>query len=149
VAPTYTWHRQSSLARNTLRLPPLHGQNYLASPTTARGREGEGDGAEEAPEARARRPRLRLVPASPAAEEEGAEAGTGEEAAGGCGRGEAAAAKEEGEVHAVGSREPGSSCEQLPDGVASPAAQADARLPPSPSLQLVCCVRALVLLCSV
>jgi hypothetical protein len=98
-------------------------------------REGEGHGAEEAPEAGARRPRLRLVPACPAAEEEGAEAGAGEEAA----------AAEAGDVRGAGSREPGhgaSSCNVLPPGAA---AQADARRPPSPSLQLVCCVRARML----
>jgi hypothetical protein len=120
-------------------------QSHLASTTTARGREGEGDGAEEAPEAGARRPRLRLVPASRAAEEEGAEAGTGEEAAGCRGGGEAAAATEAGEVCEAGSREPGlgaSSCEVRPPGVAAPAAQADAHRPSSPSLQLVSCQRA-------
>jgi hypothetical protein len=108
AAPTYS---------NTPRLPPLHGQSHLASPTTTRGREGEGDGAEEAPEAGARRARLRLGPACPAAEEEGAEAGAGE-AAGGDVRG-------------------ASSCDVLPPGAA---AQADARRPPTPSLQLVSCV---------
>lgn len=142
--------RHSSPTRSTLHLPPLHGQGYLASPTaaaTARGREGGGDGAEEAPKEAARRPRLRLVPASPAAEEAGAEAGPSEEAAGGGG---AAAAAEEDQAHAMGARELGRgalSCELLHGGVANSAAagQADARLTPSPSLQLVNRVRALVL----
>lgn len=112
-------------------------------PNTLREREsGRGDGTEEAPEAAARRPRPRLIATYPAAGESGAEAGTGEEAAGGGGIGEAAAGAEDGEVRVVRT----STCKLLPAVVAAPSAKADARLQPSPSVKLVSHLRVLVLL---
>jgi hypothetical protein len=96
----------SSPARNTRH---LHGQSLLSSaPTTAateRAREregGDGHGAQEAPEAAATRPRLRLVAPADAAEEAAAEAGRGEEAV--AGGAEAAGA---GQVRERGHRESG------------------------------------------
>jgi hypothetical protein len=131
----------SSPARSTQRLHPLHGQSHLPPPATAttpRGR-GGGDGAAEAPEAAARRPGLRLVPATRAAEEAGAEAGSGDEAA---------ATDEEGEAPGGGHRVPrrGAPSRDVRPAAAAAAAHVDARpLPPSPPLQLVSCVRALCL----
>ena len=128
------------------RLPPLHGQSHLPPPATARGRGGE-DGAEEAPEAAARRPGLRLVPAAPAAEEAGAEAGSGDEAQGCRGAAEATATDEEGEAPGGGHRMPrrGAPSRDVRPAAAA-VAHVDARpLPPSPPLQLVSCVRALSL----
>ena len=141
--------RHSSPARRALRLPlpPLHGQSHLAPPATAtssRGRGGD-DGAEEAPEAAARRPGLRLVPASPAAEEAGAEGGSSAEAGRGRGSSEAAAAEEGGQARRGGHRMPRRGA---PSGDVRPAATAahvDARpLPPAPSIQLVRCVRSVL-----